>query len=669
MPHTDSYIHLENLPEFGIPFAQQHHQNTIQTFAQTPVFEQLEADILSQLQDEKQIPFCQEHRAKMYHFYQSSEYPKGVYRVATAASYRSGFPKWDILFNVADFDELLGDDVYLEGVSHYVNAPNQVLVTLSQAGSDQAYTLELDLETTSLVDGGFHFPLGKNHITWRDENSVWFCPAWDERQCTHAGYPKQVWLMERGQSLAEATPVYQLENDDDMMVHAWRYLDAQGSPIDLIEAAHSFFQKDYYYVDKSCNITPLGLPQDADIVGYLAGFLLVKLHSDWHRANQSYQQGSLVAVKLSKGQLGQATTLFTPSATQALEAVETTKRFVIIHTLDNVTGRLSIWQCTQGQWEQIETPRLPEGTIELVDQPWGGDVIYIAASDFATPLTLYCLDLHLMELCVMRRQPEQFNASELQIQQYWCSSQDGTNIPYYHIGSHPTPTTPTIVYAYGGFGISELPHYLGIMGKHWLNKGYSFVIANIRGGGEFGPQWHQAAQGKNKQKSVDDTLAIIQDLSARQLSSPKHIALQGGSNGGLVMAAAFTQQPNSIGALICEVPLTDMLRYHHLFAGSSWIEEYGNPEQEQDLPFLQAISPYHALGQQPTYPPALITTNLSDDRVHPAHALKFFAKLQELQQPSHLYAPSTGGHTSSSTQMQLAHELATLLTFLYQTIC
>lgn len=668
MTQTDPFLHLENLAEHGQAFAQQHHQRTLSDLCQTPFFSVLEADILAQLQDERQIPFCQEHRAKMYHFYQSNDYPKGVYRVATAASYRSGFPIWDILFNVADFDELLGDDVYLEGVSHYVNAPNHVLVTLSQAGSDQAYTLEMDLETGSLVEGGFHFPLGKNHIAWKDENSVWFCPAWDERQVTHAGYPKQVWLMERGQGLSDATPIFQLENESDMMVHAWRYLDAQGSPIDLIEAAHSFFQKDYYYIDKHGDTTPLGLPQDADILGYLAGHLLVKLHSHWSRANQSYQQGSLLAVRLSKGQLGQAFALFTPSTTQALESVETTKQFVVIHTLDNVTGRLQIWQFKQGQWQIVTTPRLPEGTLELVDQPWGGDVLYIAASDFVTPLTLYVLDLNVMELCVMRRQPAQFDASQLQVEQRWCQSLDGTQVPYYHVGQHKSPETPTIVYAYGGFGIAELPHYLGTMGRHWLSKGYAFVIANTRGGGEFGPEWHKAAQGANKQKTIDDIHAVIQDLCQQQYTSAKRIAIQGGSNGGLIMAATFAQKPNSVGALICEVPLTDMLRYHELFAGSSWLEEYGDPSQDSDLAHLKTLSPYHALQENTPYPPAFITTNLSDDRVHPAHALKFFAKLQKLGQAAYLYAPDAGGHSSTCTQAQLAHELATLFAFLHNNI-
>ncbi len=670
MSAADPFLHLENLDEFGEEFAKQHHQKTVAAFTTSDEYTALQADILSQLQDDNQIPFCQEHRARMYHFYQNADYPKGVYRVCTAASYRSGFPQWDVLFNVTDFEEILGDDVYLEGVSHYVNMPNKVLVTLSQAGSDQAYTLEVDLETSSLVDDGFHFPLGKSNIAWRDENSVWFCPAWDERQLTPSGYSKQVWLLERGQTLAEATPVFQLPNEDDMMVHAWRYLDAQGSPIDLIEAAHSFFQKDYYCVDKDLNVMPLGLPQDADIVGYLAGHLLVKLHSDWQRSAQRYPQGSLLAVRLSKGQVGPAVTLFTPTNTQSLESVETTKQFVVIHTLDNVNGRLQIWQFKAGQWQQVKTPRLPEGTLELVDQPWGGDVLYIAASDFITPLTLYVLDLNVMELCVMRRQSAQFDASQLSVQQLWCNSEDGTAIPYYHVGqaNQNDPKTPTIVYVYGGFGVSELPHYLGIMGRHWLSKGYSFVIANTRGGGEFGPHWHKAAQGKNKQKTVDDLHAVVADLCNRQLSTPAHIALQGGSNGGLITAAAFAQKPHSIGALVCEVPLTDMLRYHHLFAGCSWVEEYGHPEHPDDVQYLQSLSPYHALSEHISYPEAMITTCLNDDRVHPAHALKFFAKLKSMQQTAYLFAPEQGGHTSNGTQSQIAAELAAIFMFLYQNI-
>ena len=630
--YPDSYLHFENLdaPETQ-NFAAEAHAETRAHFLENDKARALSDGILAQMQDTRQIPFCQEHRARMYHFHQDAEHPKGVYRVCTAATYRSGYPEWKILFSVADFDELLGDDVYLGGVSHLVEQPNRALLTLSKSGGDTAYTLEVDLEAGGLVEGGFHFPAGKNHVSWRDENSVWVCPAWDERQLTESGYPREVWLVERGKSFEESLPVYQI-GEDGMMVNAWRYLDPQGSPIDLIEASDGFYTKTYLQVSSEGEAKPLNLPADCDVVGYLAGHLLLTLRKDWHRANQSYPSGALVAVKLNRGELGAAQLLFAPDETQALESVETTKRFVVASLLENVQGRLKAWRFTDGKWQEAELPRLPSGALEMTDQPWDGDVVYLAASDFTTPLTLFALDLNVMELTVMRRQPQQFVSDDLEVRQFWAVSSDGERIPYFHVGKNAAPDTPTLVYAYGGFGVPELPHYLGSIGKYWLEEGNAFVLANIRGGGEFGPRWHQAAQGISKHKSVDDLIAVVRDLSERGMSSPKHIGLQGGSNGGLITAAAFVREPQSIGALVCEVPLTDMIRYPLLSAGSSWTDEYGNPQKYE--------------------------------RVHPAHALKFYAKLRETSAQSWLYAPDGGGHTGNGTQREAADELACVLLFL-----
>ena len=664
----DPYQYLENLNSSQTHhFVQQAHEQTTTQFCQSDYFLKTKQQITAHLQDDKQIPFCQEHRAKMYHFHQSADFPKGVYRVCSAASYRAGLPEWQILFSVADFDEILGDDVYLDGVSHYVLQPEMVLLTLSSSGSDSAYTLEFNLNTGKIVPNGFHFPLGKNHIAWRDENSVWVCPAWDTRQLTTSGYPREVWLMKRGENFDQATPVYQM-NESGVMVHAWRYLDGQGAPIDLIEAANTFFTKDYFYVHADTQAVKLPLPTDCDILGYLAGQLLIKLKSDWQRSKQKYVSGSLLAVKLNKGELGEAYCLFVPTQSQALECVETTRKFIIASLLDNVSGSLKAWKWENGVWLEQHLPRFPNGAIEITDQPWGGDTVHLTASDFVTPLTLFSLDLNVMELTVLRRQPKQFDTQDIVVTQHFTNSLDGTSIPYYHVGKQKTPNTPTLIYVYGGFDVAELPHYLGSIGQHWLTQGNAFVLANVRGGGEFA-HWHKAAMRENKHKSVDDLLSIINDLCERGYSSHQKIAIQGGSNGGLMVASAFVRQPEKIGAMICEVPLTDMLRYTKLYAGASWIDEYGNPDNPHAYEYLSKFSPYHQLDNTKHYPPAFITTNLSDDRVHPAHALKFYAKLRNNPNAkAWLYAPKTGGHTGNGTQTDTAAELACIFAFLHETI-
>ncbi|WP_274585679.1 prolyl oligopeptidase family serine peptidase [Neisseria leonii] len=663
----DPFSHFEDIDaEATRRFAAQAHAQTRQRFMQSDEFRHLKQDILAQLQDDRQIPFCQEHRARMYHFHQSADYPKGVYRVCQASAYRAGIPDWEILFSVADFDEILGDDVYLDGVSHYVEAPHRALLSLSVAGGDAAYTLEFDLAARQIVADGFHFPAAKSHIAWRDENSVWVCPAWDENQLTSAGYPREVWLLRRGEAFSDGLPVYRMETDG-MMVHAWRYLDGQGAPVDFIESADGFFTKDYLQVLADGSTVRLNLPPDCDIVGYLAGQLLVQLRGAWTRANQHYPAGALVAVKLNKGVLGAAQVIFEPDDKQAVAAVETTKRFIVVNLLDNVAGRLKAWKWQDGIWQEQALPDLPQGALELADQPWGGDVLYLAAGDFTTPLTLFSLDLQVNELSVLRRQPKQYDTAGVQVGQYWTDSADGTAVPYYYVAKDASPDTPALVYVYGGFGVPELPHYLGNIGRHWVAAGGAFVLANVRGGGEF-KYWHRAAQGRNKHKSADDLLAVIGDLVQRGLSSPAKIAVQGGSNGGLVAACAFVRAPGSMGALVCEVPLTDMLRYRRLSAGASWTDEYGDPDQPEMHTYLAQLSPYHQLREGTDYPPAWISTSLSDDRVHPAHALKFYARLREISPQSWLYAPGQGGHTGNGTQEAAAEELAALLTFLRQTV-
>ena len=631
------------------------------------VFVAMRDDIAAQLQDEQQIAFCQEHRARMYHFYQSAEWPKGVYRVCSAASYRAGLPEWTILFSVADFDVILDDDVYLQGVAHYVDAPEHVLISLSAGGGDAAYTVEFDLVQKKIVPDGFHFPLSKSNISWRDADSVWVCPAWDERQCTASGYSRQVWLLHRGQSFVDAVPVFEMPVDG-MMVNAWRYLDGQGGVIDLIEAASGFYTKTYYQVMADETVHRLTLPDDCELMGYLSGQLLVQLRSDWLRANQAYIAGSLVAVKLHKGVLGEAQALFVPSATQAIDTVETTRRFVVVGILDQVHSRLCTWRFHDGCWQTVVLPKLPEGVLEITDQPWGGDILYLAISHFTQPLTLYTLDLQLMELCVMRRQKNQFDTTGMQIQQFQATSADGTAIPYFHVGRTATPQTPTVVYVYGGFGMPQLPYYLGMVGRHWLVQGGAFVLANVRGGGEFGPAWHRAAQGVNKHRSVDDLLAVLHDLYRHQRASAAHTAIQGGSNGGLVVASAFCREPLSMGALVCEVPLTDMLHYDQWSAGSSWQDEYGRLAEAAEAAALKALSPYHQLRSGRVYPPALVTTNWRDDRVHPAHALKFYARLRSLGQSVWLSAPMAGGHGGGTTQNETAAELALIVRFLQHSI-
>lgn len=645
-------------------FIFKHNQNLESTLVQSSQFNSLKNNILDILQSDKNIPYCEEHEGKMYHFFQSELYPKGVYRVCSAASYRAGIPKWRILFSVADFDSVLNEDVFFAGIIHYTLKPTNVLIMLAPNGQDAKYTIEFDLLEQKIVESGFHFPLGKNHISWKDEDSVWVCPAWDQRQITESGYPSEVWLMNRGQSFSEATPIFKTD-PKHLLANAWRYLDGQGSPIDIIEEAKSFFQKKYYVITQNLETVPIKIPESAVLVGYLDGQLLIHLQQDWQRASHLIPAGSLIAVVLNKGNLGQAHILFAPNERQTIEMVETTRSYIVLHYLDNVHSFLKSWFWQDGAWKEHHLPELPPGTIEFIDQPWGGNLMTLSIENFLMPPTLFSLDLTHNELTVLRKAPKLFDSSHFKIKQHFAKSQDGTSVPYFWVGNPNLMDSPTLIYTYGGFSVPELPYYLENFGKHWLEKGGTFVLANVRGGGEFGPKWHQTAQKQNKHKSVDDLIAVIDDLVDTKKTKANKIALQGGSNGGLLVASVYARAPEKVKAVICEAPLIDMENYTSYASGRSWIEEYGDPAIPHERTYLANLSPLNNLKSGIKYPTLLLTTSLSDDRVHPLHAILFAQKIENLEHEVNLYTSNDGGHTGNDTQEMLAHELALLFTFLY----
>lgn len=645
--------------------ARQAHAATLHTFAGKD-FAALCANITAALQDDAHIPLCEEHNGRMFHFLQNAEFPKGVYRAAASPLYRAGAPDWQIIFSVADFDAVLGDDVCLTGIAHCETAPHKVLLTLAPGGADAAYTLEFDIDSGTIAADGFHFPLGKNTVHWRDENSVWVAPAWAGEACTRSGYPRAVYLLRRGENFSAAEKILQAA-DDDLSAYAVRYLDAQGAPLDLAVIEKNFFDADYFPVHHGKTGEKIPLPQGAELCGYLGGFLLLRLREDWTRHAEKYLSGSLIAVKYSRGQLGKTQILFAPSAAQSLVCVETSRSFVLVHYLDNVCAHFAAFRLHNDTWHTAAAPEIAAKSTEITDQPYGGDVFYFLAEDLTTPPTLYAWDAKWNELCVMRRRTAAFDTQGIELKQFSAISSDGTPIPYFWCGSRAAPDVPTVVYFYGGFGVSELPHYLPLTGKYWLEQGGAWVIANVRGGSEFGPDWHHAAQRENKYRSVEDLLAVVRDLHTRRLASPAHTAVQGGSNGGLIAAAAYCRQHNDFAAAVCEVPLADMLHYPEYGAGASWAEEYGDPADARFTAALRALSPVENLPQN-SHCALLVTADLADDRVHPHHALKLFQAAAAANPDVWLYCSESGGHEGNAAQAQQAEEFAVQLRFLQKYI-
>jgi prolyl oligopeptidase len=662
----DPYLWLENLDGHdAVSWVEGQNALTRSALDADPRFAPLVAQILDTLRDTRQIPFFSQHGDWLYNFHQSASEPRGIYRRIRLDDYRAAAANWE---TVLDIDQLARDedeDWYLEGVSHYTLDPVHCLVTLSLGGSDAVATREYDLARQCFVADGFNFPLGKNHIAWRDLDSVFVCPAWDEQQQTRSGYPREVWLLQRGQMWPQARQIFSAPRSA-MMVAAWRFLCGTGAALDMIELADSFYQKTCYVIDADLQPQPLDLPADADVLAWLYGDLLVKLARDWVRGDQQFSAGSLLTVTLASNTVR---TLFCPGPRASVESVECSRGFILVNLLENVKSRLLAFERQGNDWLRRDLPTPDNGVIEFVDQPWDSDVLYYSYSDFLTPAGLYRLQLPDGQPECLRTQPAAFDASGYLAEQWHATAADGTDIPYFVVRSRTAPLngqTPTLLYGYGGFEVAMLPYYVDHFGPQWLEKGGAYVVANIRGGGEFGPAWHQAAQGVNRPLGFDDFTAVADDLIARGLSSPRRLAIEGGSNGGLLVGAAMVRRPELFRAVVCEVPLLDMLRYTRLLAGASWIDEYGDPDDEALRPLIEAYSPYHQLQAGVAYPQALFTTSRRDDRVHPGHARKMVARLNELGHQPLFCETDCGGHAGNTGQEQTATDLARVLVYLYQ---
>jgi len=664
--HADPYLWLEPLDsDEAVRWVEAQNTLTRAVLDADPRFESIRDEVLQNLRDTRQIPFFSQHGDWLYNFHQSAEHPRGVYRRTSLAAYRAGASDWQVVLDVDRLAEAEGRDWYLDSVAHYTLAPERCLLTLSLGGSDAAETREYDLAAGDFVAGGFRLPIGKNHVAWRDQDSLFVCPAWEARQRSRAGYPREVWLLPRGADWAQAERLFAVPRDA-MMVSAWRFLACDGGALDMIEAADSFYRKTYYVLDEDRRTTALPLPKEAEVLAWLHGDLVVKLAQDWAHGGRLWPAGALVAYTLASGE---AALLVNPGSQASVESVECSRDFILVNLLENVQSRLLAFGKERGSWCEYPLPVPAQGVIEFVDQPWNTDCLYYSYSDFLTPTGLYRIELPSGTPECLRAQPAAFDASRFVAEQWRACAPDGMAIPYFIVRSRDLPFNghaPTLLYGYGGFEVPMLPYYMDNFGPQWLEKGGVYVVANIRGGGEFGPAWHKAAQGVHRAVSFDDFIAVAEDLIARGVTDPRHLAIEGGSNGGLLVGAAMVRRPELFQAVVCEVPLLDMLRYTGLLAGASWIDEYGDPDNAEDRPYLAAYSPYHQLRSEVAYPQALFTTSRRDDRVHPAHARKMVARLNELGHQPLFFETDSGGHTGNAGQEQTASDLARVLVYLYQ---
>ncbi|MGY6631756.1 MAG: prolyl oligopeptidase family serine peptidase [Wenzhouxiangella sp.] len=669
MAEDDPFLWLEEIEsEQALDWAREQNERSEAFLRGQPLFEQFEESNLRILTSDERIAYPSLMGGEIYNFWRDARHVRGIWRTTSLENFRSTAPDWDVIIDVDQLAEAEGQNWVWGGASCRYPAYDRCIIGLSIGGADANVRREFDLATREFVDDGFNLPESKSYLAWRDLDSVFYAPAFEDAQMTTSEYPRLIHIWERGTPREEARLVFEGERDD-VLVFPVRIWD-QDTPYDMIVRLPTFFTREYHlYRDGETH--KIDIPADAEISGVLNGQLLVELKSDWTPGDQTFRQGALLAARLDDVLAGERDfdVLFEPGATQAVAGVSTTQNTVLVRILDNVVGQLLRFTHGEDGWtrQRLSVPDM--GTLSVVTTDDRSDRFFYNYTGFLTPSRLYEADAMADTHRATRSEPEWFDAEGMEVVQHHAVSADGERIPYFVIkprGFEANGRNPTLIGAYGGFEVARTPFYSGLIGNNWLEHGGVYVLANIRGGGEFGPRWHQAGLRENRQRVFDDLIAVAEDLIERDITSPEHLGIQGGSNGGLLTGAVMVQRPELFNAVIIQVPLLDMKRYHRLLAGASWMAEYGNPDNPDDWAFMSQYSPYQNLLADADYPKAFVTTSTRDDRVHPGHARKFVARMLEQGHEVLYYENIEGGHGGAANLKQSAYINALLYAYLHE---
>lgn len=609
-------------------------------------------------------------------FWQDAANPKGVWRRTTLDSYRSANTRWETMLDIDALSRAEGRDWVWKGADCLAPDETRCLVSLSDGGRDAVVVREFDTSTGLWVEDGFILPEGKHRLEWLDRDTLLVATDFGPNTLTESGYPFIVKSLKRGQTLAQASEVYRGDiGDGGYGVSPSVYRNGAGEVLGvLINRPLDTFRSETWEVDG--RPVKLNLPERVSIRGMMGGQLVLTLDEAWSRYGREIPAGTLMAVVMATIRPGSQAisnaddTVFTPTARQSVEDVAVMDDRIVASIYDNVRGRTAVFQ-NRGEfgWPETALPAPANAAVHLGSSSRESGRIFYSYEGFLTPSTLALADARAGTAEVLRAAPARFDASTHVVEQFEATSSDGTKIPYFVVRPKDLVMdghAPTIIYGYGGFQVSKPPIYIPEMGKLWLENGGVYVNANIRGGGEFGPAWHQGVLKENRQLAFDDFAAVARDLQTRGISSPRRTGIYGRSNGGVLTSVSVTQHPELFNAAVIESPLIDMLRYHELPAGASWIGEYGDPRIPEEAAYIARYSAYQQLRPEAEYPRVYITTNTRDDRVHPGHARKFAARLAE-QGHDHLYYEETsGGHSNDADPVANARRWARHYVYLSQ---
>ncbi|NEW25751.1 prolyl oligopeptidase family serine peptidase [Nocardia cyriacigeorgica] len=670
---TDPYLWLEEVTgEAALDFARSHNDVVVERFASADRFTELQRRILDMLDTDTKIAYPGRRGQWLYNYWRDAEHPRGLWRRTTFDEYATDNPDWDVLI---DLDAVAAeeDENWVWGGAGVLRpSQSRALISLSRGGADAKVVREFDLETRKFIapeDGGFFLPEAKSQISWIDIDAVYVGTDFEPGSLTDSGYPRIAKRWRRGTPLAAAETVFEGEAAD-VAVSAG-YDRTPGYERHYIGRAIDFFNEEVYLLEADGTWRQLETPLDASESWY-KDWLLVRLKSPWEVGSTTYPAGALLVTNfddfLSGGRDFEV--LFEPDAHTALHGYGWTENHLLLVTLEDVQTKLYVLTPGADGWRReplADTPPMSTTGVLNLDPLEGGDEFMLTTSGFTTPATLLAGSVG-GETTRLKQEPGFFDTDGIETEQFFARSDDGTMVPYFVIRhrDHKDSPQPTVMSGYGGFEVSRTPAYSGASGMGWLERGGTWVMTNIRGGGEYGPEWHTSVQKANRHKVYEDFSSIARDLVARGITTHEQLGAVGGSNGGLLMGVMLTRYPELFGGIVCQVPLLDMKRYHRLLAGASWMAEYGDPDNPEEWEYISKYSPYQNVRADKQYPPILLTTSTRDDRVHPGHARKMAALLEQLGHKVWYHENIEGGHGGAADNKQSAFQAALIYEFFTQ---
>ncbi len=671
----DPYLWLEEVEgERALAWVRERNALAQAELTARPEYTLTRSALLEVLNAKDRIPFVARRGDWLYNFWQDETHKRGLWRRTTLADYRQANPAWETMLDLDALAVAEGENWTWGGAVALGPEYRRCLLALSRGGADAKVMREFDCVTKQFIAEGFNVPEAKTDVDWIDENTLYIGTDFGPGSMTESGYPRIIKRWPRGTPLAQATTVFEGQPEDvSVSVGVDK---TPGFERTVFSRSLDFYNNQIFLLQGDA-LVPLDVPSDAT-PSFLRDTLLLHLRSDLTVDGVTFPSGSLLETDAEAYLLGERKLrpLFVPTATRSLDGYTHTRDHVLLNVMDNVANRLEQWHKQGATFTRREIDAPFPGSLGasslhdplLTDDPLAEHYL-LTYTDFLTPDSLYLAHTASDERQLLKSRQAQFDMTGMRAEQRFAPSKDGTRVPYFVVwpkGAVPDGRNPTMLYGYGGFEIALHPWYSGGFGRAWFEPGGVLVVANIRGGGEYGPAWHQAAVKSHKQRSYDDFIAVAEDLIAQNITTPRHLGIIGGSNGGLLVGAALTQRPDLFNAVVCQVPLLDMRRYHTLLAGASWMAEFGDPDLPAEWAFIQRYSPYHNVRLESLYPKVLFTTSTRDDRVHPGHARKMAARMLEQGHDVLYYENTEGGHAGAADNEQRAHLQALEFSYLWQ---